>query len=207
MSELMNSNVTLGSMQSWGGVDKDMFDLILWDLRSYKDSKSIVFGGSPHCSHPEIDKVGRCELCGAFKGNVLDASLDAYSSFVLSLMATSPSKDITIFITPRQINSECELRGVVKAPSFYEYVWINKQGSAFEKLEQKVLYVYFTSKTKKMLPHSKYLINPKMFDVRLINSYGKVLWINPNERDLMVGENIFIVTDRESIYNKLQFSL
>lgn len=205
--ELMNTRLGLGRTQNWSGIEKDSFDMILWDLRCYKDSQPIVFGGSPNCGHPEIDKVGRCELCGAFKGNVIDASLEAYSQFVLSLLATSPSKDITIFITPRQINSECELRGAVKTPSFYEYVWINKQGSAFERLDQKVLYVYFNSKSKQMLPHSKYLINPKMFDSRLINSYGSVLWINPSERDLMVGENIYILTDRECLYKKMQYSL
>lgn len=198
-----NRNIALAKTKDWQGVQKDCFELIVWDLRYTKNSLPVMVGGREGCSHESLDKDNRCD-CGAFVGHLLDASLETYTQRILTLLATSPSKDLTIFITPRIIHPESILKNsMLKTPKFKIYSWVSKAGSNYNRVKQGQLYLIVASASGNFLPHSEILINPKMFDTRLLTNYSPILYINPvSIKDMLVGDNLIYLTDQEYIYER-----
>lgn len=181
-------------MQSLIEVPKQKYDCVIWDIRNQK--LPVTIGGQEYCNH-EILEENQCINCGAYKGLIKQMDNKLYSQFILTEIAISPSVDITIFVSSKQLGDNVKLlKSHLTTPEYIEFLWISRLGNHFKPDRQRITYLIFHSKSGKKLDHSKILVNPKGFDDRLY-SFGKTLVINPFENWIYKSSNIDYITDEK----------
>lgn len=155
------------------------YDTIIWDLRNQKNLS--IIGGSQTCTHEQLDRNHRCN-CGAYRGLIRKMSPSEFQEKILTELATSPAKDMTIIIHENPIGDHKLIHNpIISTPRYNEIVWLSKYGSFWDTEKQKITALTYTSKKGTVLSQSRYIANPQSYDPRLLD-FGTTLLINPNHK-------------------------
>lgn len=161
------------------------YDTIIWDLRNQKNLS--ILGGSQSCPHEALDKTGRCN-CGAYRGLIRKMSPLEFQEKVLTELATSPAKDLTIIVHNSPIGDKKLIHNpIIATPRYNEIVWLSKYGTFWDTEKQILTALTYSSKKGTELSQSRYIANPQTFDPRLL-SFGTTLLINPPKKWLRDSE-------------------
>lgn len=178
-------------------IPKFEYDTIIWDLRH--QLRPTIIGGKSYCNHSELDRYNRCQ-CGAYKGLIRKMPQVELTEKILTELSVSPARDITIIISPRPIHDNQSLHNpLLKTPNYQEIIWLSKYGNFFDTTRQRVTALIYSSKHNNYLSQSKYIVNPKAFDYRLLN-LGRTLLINVP--DIWVRQSDNLVYIRELDYKE-----
>lgn len=155
------------------------YDTIIWDLRNQKNLS--ILGGSQICSHEQLDSHNRCN-CGAYRGYIRKMSPSEFQEKVLTELAISPAKDLTIIIHNNPIGDDKLIHNpIIHTPKYHEILWLSKYGTFWDVEKQVVTALTYFSKKGMELSQSKYIVNTQTYDPRLLD-FGTTLLINPPKK-------------------------